>query len=97
MFTHHLLIDIFTVDGAFYQKNVCVNGGTLFQKNTALPVESSGDARASLMEAIRQAGGSGKAKLRSANDMKIEAKKKKQVRHKFIYTHMRMHTCTCTH
>jgi hypothetical protein len=31
------------------------------------------------MEAIRQAGGSGKAKLRSAKDLKIEAKKKKQV------------------
>lgn len=30
------------------------------------------------MEAIRQAGGSGKAKLRSAKDLKIEAKKKKQ-------------------
>jgi hypothetical protein len=30
------------------------------------------------MEAIRQAGGSGKAKLRSAKDIKIEAKKKKQ-------------------
>jgi len=55
----------------------------LFQKSTALPVESS-DARASLMEAIRQAGGSGKAKLRSAKDMKIEAKKKKQVRHQYI-------------
>ena len=35
------------------------------------------------MEAIRQAGGSGKAKLRSAKDMKIEAKKKKQVRHEY--------------
>jgi hypothetical protein len=31
------------------------------------------------MEAIRQAGGSEKAKLRSAKDIKIEAKKKKQV------------------
>jgi hypothetical protein len=40
---------------------------------------SSGDARANLMEAIRQAGGSEKAKLRSAKDLKIEAKKKKQV------------------
>jgi len=55
----------------------------LFQKSTALPVESS-DARANLMEAIRQAGGSGKAKLRSAKDMKIEAKKKKQVRHQYM-------------
>jgi hypothetical protein len=79
-----VLIGRSTVDGAFYQKNVCVNGGTLFQKYTALPVENSGDARANLMEAIRQAGGSGKAKLRSAKDMKIEAKKKKQVGHQFI-------------
>jgi len=55
----------------------------LFQKSTALPVERS-DARATLMEAIRQAGGSGKAKLRSAKDMKIEAKKKKQVRHQYM-------------
>jgi hypothetical protein len=31
------------------------------------------------MEAIRRAGGSEKAKLRSAKDIKIEAKKKKQV------------------
>jgi hypothetical protein len=37
------------------------------------------------MEAIRQAGGSGKAKLRSAKDLKIEAKKKKQVGFKNVY------------
>jgi len=67
-------------------RKISVNEGILFQKSTALPVESS-DARANLMEAIRQAGGSGKAKLRSAKDMKIEAKKKKQVRHQYLYTH----------
>jgi hypothetical protein len=60
-----------------------VDEGILFQKSTALPVES-GNAHANLMEAIRQAGGSGKAKLRSAKDMKIEAKKKKQVRHQYM-------------
>ncbi|XP_076363685.1 WASH complex subunit 1-like isoform X2 [Tachypleus tridentatus] len=37
-----------------------------------------GDARASLLESIRQVGGSGKAKLRSVKERKIEAKKKKQ-------------------
>jgi hypothetical protein len=53
---------------------------TLFQKSAAqVLTEGSGDARANLMEAIRQAGGSEKAKLRSAKDLKIEAKKKKQV------------------
>jgi hypothetical protein len=54
---------------------------TLFQKSA----EGSGDAHANLMEAIRQAGGSGKAKLRSAKDLKIEAKKKKQVGLKKMY------------
>ncbi|XP_013793587.1 LOW QUALITY PROTEIN: WASH complex subunit 1-like, partial [Limulus polyphemus] len=37
-----------------------------------------GNARASLLESIRQMGGSGKAKLRSVKERKIEAKKKKQ-------------------
>lgn len=37
------------------------------------------DAHATLMEAIRKAGGSGKAHLRSAADRKIEAKRQKQV------------------
>jgi hypothetical protein len=69
-------------------RKMSINEGILFQKSTPLPVESS-DARANLMEAIRQAGGSGKAKLRSAKDMKIEAKKKKQVRHQYLYTHTR--------
>ena len=77
-----MLIGIFTVHVIF-----CVNEESLFQKSTTLRIESSGDARASLMEAIRQAGGSGKAKLRSAKDMKIEAKKKKQVRHECVCLH----------
>lgn len=37
-----------------------------------------GDLRSSLMAAIREAGGSGKASLKSAQDRKYEAKKKKQ-------------------
>ncbi|CAH0382514.1 unnamed protein product [Bemisia tabaci] len=41
-------------------------------------VASSMDAHATLMEAIRKAGGSGKAHLRSAADRKIEAKRQKQ-------------------
>lgn len=36
------------------------------------------DGRASLMDAIRNAGGAGKAKLRSAAERKKESKKKKQ-------------------
>lgn len=43
-----------------------------------MPPKALGDARANLMESIRQAGGSGKARLRSAKDRKIEVKKKKQ-------------------
>ncbi|CAL8071800.1 unnamed protein product [Orchesella dallaii] len=39
---------------------------------------SGGDVRSSLMAAIREAGGSGKARLKSAMDKKYEAKKKKQ-------------------
>lgn len=39
---------------------------------------SAQDSRATLMDAIRKAGGSGKAKLRSVEDRKVEAKKKKQ-------------------
>nr|CAD7579315.1 unnamed protein product [Timema californicum] len=43
-----------------------------------VPAHQEPDARASLMEAIRKAGGTGLAKLRSAKEIKIEAKKKKQ-------------------
>lgn len=43
-----------------------------------------GDARANLMEAIRNAGGSGKAKLRSVIDRKQEAKRMRQVRGQII-------------
>jgi hypothetical protein len=57
----------------------------LFQKSGGVHTQGSGDAHANLMEAIRQAGGSGKAKLRSAKDLKIEAKKKKQVRFENIF------------
>lgn len=48
----------------------------------AAPTSSSasmgGDLRSSLMAAIREAGGSGNARLKSAKDRKYEAKKKKQ-------------------
>lgn len=37
------------------------------------------DARASLLESIRQAGGSGRAKLKNVTDRKMEVKKKKEV------------------
>ena len=77
-----VLFGILQVTVCFIWK-ISVDEVILFQKSPALPVESN-DARANLMEAIRQAGGSGKAKLRSAKDMKIEAKKKKQVRHQYM-------------
>ncbi|CAG0893929.1 unnamed protein product, partial [Cyprideis torosa] len=43
------------------------------------PAPSSGDARANLMEAIRQAGGSKKAGLRSAKEKRIAEKREKQL------------------
>ncbi|XP_059470980.1 WASH complex subunit 1-like [Neocloeon triangulifer] len=46
------------------------------QKSAAPPAEVGGDMRASLMAAIRQAGG--KMKLKSASEKKMENKKKKQ-------------------
>lgn len=59
--------------------NKSQNKFILLQKSAGASTEGSSDARANLMEAIRQAGGSGKAQLRSAKDIKIEAKKKKMV------------------
>lgn len=49
----------------------------------AAPV--AGDARASLLDAIRRAGGSGKAKLKSVAERKVAAKKKKEVSWRFSF------------